>query len=78
MKILLIATHACSHRAGMERELQDLGYAYDLFYVEEHPEVVAQYAIRHSPNLVVNGRVICRGPDSVPEGELHRLIEAAS
>ncbi len=76
MKIEIITTHSCSHRVGLERELQDLGYAYELFYVEEHPDIVALYGIRHSPNLVVNGKVICRGPEALPEGELRRLIEA--
>ena len=75
MKIQVIATHSCSHRPGLERELQDLGYTYELFYVEDHPDIVAQYGIRHSPNLVVNGKVVCRG--QLPEGELRRLIEAA-
>lgn len=72
MKIELIATHGCSHRAGLEQELLDLGYHYDLLYVEEHPEAAARYGIRHSPNLVVDGKVVCRGP--IPEGELRRLI----
>lgn len=73
MKIELIATHGCSHRAGLERELRDLGYDYELIYVEEHPETAAHYSIRHSPNLVVDGKVISRGP--IPEGELRQLIE---
>lgn len=75
MKIELIATHGCSHRAGLEQELRDLGCEYELLYVEEHPEVAARYGIRHSPNLVVNGKVVSRGP--IPEGELRRLIDQA-
>ncbi len=76
MKIEIVTTHSCSHRAGLERELQDLGYAFERFYVEEHPDIVALYGIRHSPNLIVDGKVVCRGP--LPEGELRRLIEGRS
>lgn len=75
MKIQVIATRSCSHCAGLQRELQDLGYVYELCYVEDRPDIVAQYDIRHSPNLVVNGRIVCRG--QLPEGELRQLIEGA-
>lgn len=76
MKIEIIATRSCSHCSGLERELKDLGYVYDLLYVEENPDIVSRYGIRHSPNVVVNGRIVCRGP--LPEGELRQLIEEAS
>ena len=75
MQLLIVATHACSHRAGLERELRDLGYAYEIAYVEDHPDLGAKYGIRHSPNVIVDGTVVCRGP--VPEGKLRELIEAA-
>lgn len=76
MKIQLIVTHTCSHVSGLERELRDLGYDYEVLYVEEHPDVAARYGIRHSPNLVVDGHIVCSGP--VPEGELRRLIEQSA
>ena len=73
MNVKIIATHTCSHRPNMEKELSDLGVAYEVLYAEDHPEVVARYHIRHSPNLVVNDEVVCRGqPD---EGELKRLLK---
>lgn len=75
MKIRIIATRSCSHCAGLQRELQDLGYDYELCYVEECPDIVARYDIRHSPNQMVNDRIVCRGPLS--EGELRALIEGA-
>lgn len=75
MHLLIIATHSCSHCGGLERELRDLGYAYEVLYAEEHPELCARFGIRHSPNLIVDGTIVARGP--VPEGELHQLIEAA-
>lgn len=45
-----------------------LGMDYELLFVEEHPEVVESYGIRHSPNLVVDEEVVFRGQPS--EGEL--------
>lgn len=72
MHVQIIATRTCSHRPHLEQELRELGVAYEVLYVEEHPEVVTQFDIRHSPNLVVDGRVICRGQPS--EGELRTLL----
>ncbi len=60
MNVTIIATRSCSHCHNLERELQDLGVAYELLFVEDHPEVVARYSIRHSPNLVVDGVVAFR------------------
>ncbi len=72
MNVQIICTHGCSHRHGLERELRDLGVDYELLFVEEHPEVAQKYAIRHSPNLVVDGKVVCRGQPT--EGELRKLL----
>ncbi len=72
MNVILIATKSCSHRPTMEHELKDLGVEYDVVYVEENPEIVTKYAIRHSPNLVIDDEVVCRGLPS--EGELKILV----
>lgn len=75
MNVQIIATRACSHRPNLERELKDLGVSFSTVFVEEHPEVVVRYGIRHSPNLVIDGRVVCR---CVPaEHELAQLLMAA-
>ena len=57
MNVMIIATKDCSHYTNLEKELDDLGVEYQLVYVEEAPELVQKYAIRHSPNLVVNDEV---------------------
>lgn len=72
MKVQIIATHSCSHSPNLERELRDLGVQYEVLYVEEHPEVVKQYSIRHSPNLVINGHVVFRGQPT--EAELRAVL----
>ena len=75
MNVQIIATRACSHRPSLERELKDLGVSYTTLFVEEHPELVTRYRIRHSPNLVIDGQVVCQGLPA--EHELARLLMAA-
>lgn len=73
MNVKIIATRNCSHRSSMENELNDLGVAYEVLFAEDHPETVSRYHIRHSPNLMVDNEVVCRGqPDEV---ELKRLLK---
>ncbi len=57
MDVLIVATKNCSHCANLARELDDLGVEYRLAYVETEPELVKKYAIRHSPNLIVDDEV---------------------
>lgn len=72
MKVMIVATKSCSHRTAMEHELKDLGIKYHVVYVEDDPKIVARYAIRHSPNLIINDEVVCRSLPS--EDELKTLI----
>lgn len=72
MNVTIIATRSCSHCHNLERELRDLGVAYELLFVEDHPEVVARYGIRHSPNLVVDDTVVFRRQPS--EAELREVF----
>ena len=67
MKVKVIATHDCSHRPSLERELADLGVAYELVFIEERPELVWSMDIRQSPSLVINDKVAFRGPPRGPE-----------
>lgn len=68
MNVKILATRTCSHRPGLERELQDLGIVYETLFVEEHPEEAARHAIRHSPTMIVDDRVVFHGQPT--EGEL--------
>lgn len=60
MNVKIIATRDCSHRPNLEHELNQLGIDYELVFVEDAPDVVAKYKIRHSPNLVVDDEVLFR------------------
>ncbi|QKT04157.1 thioredoxin family protein [Ectothiorhodospiraceae bacterium 2226] len=72
MDVKVIATRTCTHRPNLERELRDLDIDYELVIVEERPEVIQQYAIRHSPNLVLDDQVVFRNQPS--EGELRSFF----
>lgn len=72
MKIKLLVTKSCNHRSNIEKELNEIGMPYEVVYAEDNPEEVIKYDIRHSPNIIVDDVVICRGQPS--EGELKALL----
>lgn len=75
MKVRIIATRNCSHYHNLERELKDLAVVYEVLFVEDHPEIVQRYSIRHSPNLVVDDEVVFRRQPT--EGELRALFTSS-
>jgi len=72
MKIKLIVTKSCSHCNNIKRELEELGVEYEICYVEDNPDLVAQNEIRHSPNIMVDGVIVAR--ELTTEGQLKRLL----
>lgn len=72
MHVMILATKKCSHYPNLARELDDLGVNHEIIFVEDQPELAQRYGIRHSPNLVVDGRIICRGQPS--EHQLRELL----
>jgi glutaredoxin len=54
---MIIATKGCSHCTNLAKELDGLEVEYRLAYAEDEPELVQKYAIRHSPNLIVDDEV---------------------
>ncbi|NDP49548.1 MAG: thioredoxin family protein [Sulfuriferula multivorans] len=60
MDVKIVATKVCSHYPGLLSELKDMGVMCEVLFVEEHPEIVELHVIRHSPNLMVNGKVVFR------------------
>ena len=72
MDVKIIATKTCSHRPVLEQELKNLRVRYTVVFVEEQPELVERFAIRHSPNLVVDDKVVFRRQPT--ESELRRCL----
>ncbi len=60
MNVMLLATRGCSHCKNFSRELDDIGIEHQVLYCDDEPELVEKYAIRHSPNLVVDDEVVFR------------------
>ena len=73
MEILIFVTRSCHHCSLIEAELKARDLYYEIRYVEDNPELAAQYGVKQSPNLIVNGELIYRG---MPElSELKRFLD---
>jgi len=73
MDVMIIATKGCSHCQNFSKELKDIGIEHVVKFAEEEPDLCKTLAIRHSPNLIVNGEVIYRRqPD---ESELREYFK---
>ena len=69
---ILLTTHTC-HCSNIEQALRDLEIVYQRCYVEENPELMERYNIRHCPVLIINeARVI--PVDGLTEGQLKDLL----
>ena len=74
MDVMLIVTKTCTHCRNLENELQFLQIPYRVCFVEEHADLVEKFAIRHSPNLIVDDEVVFRRQPT--EAELRTLFSA--
>ena len=69
---ILLTTHTC-HCSNIEQALRDLEIVYERCYVEEPPELMARYKIKHCPVLIIDEtRVIA--VDGLTEGQLRDLL----
>ncbi len=73
MDVMIVATRQCSHCPNLSKELDALGVPHRIVFVEDDPVLAEALAIRHSPNLVVDGQVVFRGQPS--ENELRQLLQ---
>ena len=60
MDVLIIATKACTHRKNLEKELEHLRIPYRTCFVEDCADLIQKFAIRHSPNLIVDNEAVFR------------------
>lgn len=74
MDVMIIATKACTHCAQLEKELVLLQIPYRVCFVEDSPDLVQKFGIRHSPNLVVDDEVVFRKQPT--EIELHSFFDS--
>lgn len=57
MNIQLLVTKTDFNLPNIEKELEHLGVNYRVKYIEDHPELVNQLNIRHSPNIIIDGQL---------------------
>lgn len=69
MDVVIVATKHCTHRKNLEKELACLHIPYRVCFVEDRPDLVQKFSIRHSPNLIVDDEIIFR--DQPTDSELH-------
>ena len=74
MDVTIIATKACTHRINLEKELGCLHIPYHLCFVEDCPDLVKKFNIRHSPNLIVDNEIVFR--EQPTEVELHAYFDS--
>ena len=74
MDVVIIATKTCTHRKNLEKELEYLRIPYRVCFVEDCADLVQKFGIHHSPNLVVDDKVVFRKQPS--EAELHAYFDA--
>lgn len=74
MDVMIIATKSCTHRQNLEKELAALRIPHRVCFVEDSPDLVQKFSIRHSPNLVVDSEVVFRKLPT--ELELHAYFDA--
>lgn len=60
MQVQLLVTRTDFSTPNLDKEFRELGVAYELLYIEEHPELVAEHGIQHSPCILVDGRLAFR------------------
>jgi len=58
MHVQLLVTKNDFCLPNLKREFDDLDIDYTVEFIEEHPELVSQHKIRHSPNILVDGEVV--------------------
>ena len=69
MDVLIIATKTCTHRSNLEQELDGMQIEHRICFVEDSPDLVHRFGIRHSPNVVVDDELVFRKQPK--EVELH-------
>lgn len=72
MDIKLLTTRTC-HCSNIEQELRDLDLVYERCYVEEHPELVERFKVRHCPVLIIDETSVIP-VDGLTEGQIRTLL----
>ena len=72
MNIQLLVTKTDYNLPNIEKEFKHLGMEYKVEYIEDNPETVSMLKIRHSPNIIIDGKLAFQRQPS--ESELKKYI----
>ncbi|MBY4679132.1 hypothetical protein [Marinobacterium arenosum] len=67
MRVQLLVTKTDFSLPNLEKEFGDLGIRYEITYLENHPELIRAHNIRHSPNILVDDKLVFRHQPSEQE-----------
>jgi len=67
MQVQLLVTKNDFNIPNLEKEFQDLDIQYRIDYVEDNPELVKALKLRHSPNILVDGKLVFQRQPSEQE-----------
>lgn len=73
MEILIAVIKTSPHRPLLEKILQEAWLPYKVNYFEDHPEIFEKYQLKHSPLLIVDGKVASVG---MPEIDIVNDLKA--
>jgi len=72
MNIQLLVTKTDFNLPNIVNEFKNLGIGYKIEYIEDHPELVSMLNIRHSPNIIIDGKLAFQRQPS--ESELKEYL----
>lgn len=67
MQVQLLVTKNDFNLPNLEKEFRDLDIRYQVDYVEDNPELVKTLQLRHSPNILVDGKLVFQRQPSEQE-----------
>lgn len=70
-EVTIAVSKTCPHRQILARYFEEHGIPCTVKYIEENPEFAREHELTRSPNVLVDGEVVCRGMPT-PE-ELERI-----
>lgn len=67
MRVQLVVTKNDFNLSNLEKEFKHLGVGYEVQYLEDNPQIVEKYRLRHSPNIFIDGKLVFQRQPSEQE-----------
>ncbi len=66
MNVKIIATQNCSQRHVLQKRFKKMNVPIITLFIDENPELIQEYDVIESPNIVINGDVVYRADTGKP------------